>query len=681
MDVDNFLNEMVEDLTKDKVSTTPPSKSKKVVEINEDVERIVDSKSSLNFIGSFNYVPDSREYPQGTQYRNVNEGVVYINHNNLWEEYVRDGKKGDTPRWSPSGGGLGERDVKKVTGQLGIFTSQAEANSFVANNPDIAKASCSATIAGVPSVYRGPGVGWVVQGSTFEDLSLRAPTQSDNASKGYSAGSIWRRDRELYICKESSPSDATWGTLRLGAILPGDVAPAKTACIGGTVRCVTGYSGFAIDISVVISATPTTASIGLLPSGELDGDAVAKMYGRADAGTFITVTKIYDQSGNSNHLVQDASVAMPVLDWSAQQGRWIITGNDQTSKATLLAPSVSVAGNNFSVLAIGEVSNFANITSPIACLGSVASAAYSSILSTRSGSVQDFASGGARGPALPLTFEATPCVVQFVRNATKRFWFCNERYAENMNAPPAATLTGARINAHTCGAVSVTAGMRGCVWGFFNSALTDSELSAIRRGAYSAYGITPQRRHKIFIVGDSRVECGATTAFRTVAIALAEAIGRGAPLIYSLGVASQPQADSLANQYATVTALKEDGHLCIAIPLQGINDFLVGNKSVETALSASLANSAFVRASGVEFIPITELSTSSTTNGASTKIPLLREAMVANKSAYSGLIDVTTNGYVMSPLNSAAYSDGIHQKEATCIAIAGIVANNLASKL
>jgi len=99
MDVDNFLNEMVEDLTKDKVSPIVKPK-KKIVEINEDVEveRTITPTSSLNFIGSFNYVPDSREYPSGTQYRNVNEGVVYINHNNLWEEYVRDGKKGDTPR-------------------------------------------------------------------------------------------------------------------------------------------------------------------------------------------------------------------------------------------------------------------------------------------------------------------------------------------------------------------------------------------------------------------------------------------------------------------------------------------------------------------------------------------------------------------------------------------------------
>jgi len=155
MDVDNFLNEMVEDLTKDKVSTPPPSKKNKVVEeLLETEERIVDSKSTLNFIGSFNYVPDSREYEEGTQYRNVNEGVVYINKNNLWEEYVRDGKKGDTPRWSPSGGGLGERDVKKVTGQLGIFNNIEEANSFVANNPNIVKDGSQATINGVINIYK-----------------------------------------------------------------------------------------------------------------------------------------------------------------------------------------------------------------------------------------------------------------------------------------------------------------------------------------------------------------------------------------------------------------------------------------------------------------------------------------------------------------------------------------------
>jgi hypothetical protein len=103
------------------------------VKIEVPTERIVTEKSELNFVGSFNYVPDPIEYGEGSIYKNVNEGVAYIRKGLLWEELVRDGKPGrDAAR--VSGSGVGVAEVKSITGMLGIFDSKAELDKVPTTN-------------------------------------------------------------------------------------------------------------------------------------------------------------------------------------------------------------------------------------------------------------------------------------------------------------------------------------------------------------------------------------------------------------------------------------------------------------------------------------------------------------------------------------------------------------------
>lgn len=165
------------------IKQTPPRTKVRPSILKEEQELLSisnDKELPSGFIGSFNYIPDSREYADGAQYRNVNEGVVYINKNNLWEEYVRDGKKGDTPRWSPSGGGLGERDVKLTTGQLGIFNSLAELNDYTTNNPSVVKIGSTASVNSIDYNWNGVSVGWCKKNNNYTPIqSIRnLPTRN-----------------------------------------------------------------------------------------------------------------------------------------------------------------------------------------------------------------------------------------------------------------------------------------------------------------------------------------------------------------------------------------------------------------------------------------------------------------------------------------------------------------------
>jgi lysophospholipase L1-like esterase len=144
------------------LSPPPPTELKESVEeevveikfeeLKEELEneRIVDNKSELNFVGSFNYVPDPIEYNEGAIYKNVNEGVAYIRKGLLWEELVRDGKPGRDAARVGAGGGLGLTDVQSeiksafpVQHPLQLQTarvvvigdSQTQVNNIYFNNP------------------------------------------------------------------------------------------------------------------------------------------------------------------------------------------------------------------------------------------------------------------------------------------------------------------------------------------------------------------------------------------------------------------------------------------------------------------------------------------------------------------------------------------------------------------
>lgn len=92
----------------------------------EKIEQ-VQKEMKDGFIGGFKSAPNPYEYGSKAEYRNLTEGIVYKkNLENLWEAYIKDGKDGATPKVWPTGGGLGDKDVKKI-----IDESITNQNSFI----------------------------------------------------------------------------------------------------------------------------------------------------------------------------------------------------------------------------------------------------------------------------------------------------------------------------------------------------------------------------------------------------------------------------------------------------------------------------------------------------------------------------------------------------------------------
>lgn len=84
----------------------------------EELRSILDKSpaSTIQWIGDFEFIPKSQDYPLLSIYRNNPLKTVFINTNNGWTLLVKDGEKGSKGdstqnRYYPPGGGLGERDV------------------------------------------------------------------------------------------------------------------------------------------------------------------------------------------------------------------------------------------------------------------------------------------------------------------------------------------------------------------------------------------------------------------------------------------------------------------------------------------------------------------------------------------------------------------------------------------
>ena len=105
-------------------------KIKSLVESDSGFKRYVyniteedQNKYGFQFIGEYENEPDYRDYNLNTTYRNKKKKTVYIRTITGWSVFVQDGNDGRT---SPSGGGLGYKDVMSlITTALSGYTPSA----------------------------------------------------------------------------------------------------------------------------------------------------------------------------------------------------------------------------------------------------------------------------------------------------------------------------------------------------------------------------------------------------------------------------------------------------------------------------------------------------------------------------------------------------------------------------
>ena len=91
------------------------------IDVLNNVESIVENEdlevqtSSMLYLGEHHIAPNPLEQPVNSFYRNINEGIVYVKRDQLWEVFLRDGKNGSQgPQGHSGGSGTGVKEVQQI---------------------------------------------------------------------------------------------------------------------------------------------------------------------------------------------------------------------------------------------------------------------------------------------------------------------------------------------------------------------------------------------------------------------------------------------------------------------------------------------------------------------------------------------------------------------------------------
>jgi hypothetical protein len=509
----------------------------------------------------------------------------------------------------------------------------------------------------------------------------RAPTPKDNSSLGYDINSVWQYNGDLYqpIVAPTSTS-AVWGVnQRSTATVVDIVGVTNTKFAGGTVAMKGGFTGPAIDISVTISATPTTFTINVLSTGELDNVSCNAAIGQRDSGTFVTVIKIYDQSGNGNHVLKDASFAAPFIDWDSECGRFVITSSyDYLGVARQLRIPNTLTTNRsaLSMFALGRSVNAADgngsriLATAGDYLGGAGQIAAWQPLQSGSMSVANNPAGGTQTPTTPVPFISTICISGFTAGTAQNNYFCNDITGSKTIANASVVLTGGWIFTDTGSSAARRSPVR-----LFGFAICDQEVSAakvtaIKNGFYAQFNALPQAQDRVFLIGDSRFAGAFANLDRSFAVHLTQYLPTK-PKVINLSSGGHTNALAATYSIPTAVSLYKSGVKNVAIVLLGVNDFMVSSLTVAQSLAALTSNVATLKAAGMTVIVISELATTVTTGSASTLVPQLRTLINANSMGADAIVDVSVYAEILAASNTAYYPDGLHMSAGIHSLIAG----------
>lgn len=509
----------------------------------------------------------------------------------------------------------------------------------------------------------------------------RAPRPTDNSSLGFTSTSYWQHAGKLFKPLSAPTSGScAWAPLQRKAAQVVDiVGTTNTKFAGGTVAVKSGYASSAIDISVTIATVATPATINILASGELDVSTLEGYLSRMDAGTYCTVTKVYDQTGNGNHLVKDGSYAALLLDFDAELGRYVITSeyvSGGVDRRLRIPNTVVTARNAFSMIFVGRAFNSAgdNDSTAIAVLGDyLGGAGQISPLQFRNTGglfIPQNPAGGNVIPASTIAVSSTKSVFGVIAGASTTEFFSNgESSTATTNRTDA--LTGGWVGSD--GAAAKKLPVKFVSFSIVAAAITAAQKTAILEGAYPQFGILPQLRDRVVLLGDSRLSGAWGELNNTFSTMLTQHMQSKAEVI-NMSNGSKQITDITSGTAATAQAMYRSGCRNVAVILAGINNFIVGAKSVSTCITEMTALVTALRSTGYQVVVIAELATTSTTNSANTLLPQLATAMLSNPMGANAVIDTTVYPELLAASTAANYSDGVHPTSPLYNLLAGITA-------
>lgn len=521
----------------------------------------------------------------------------------------------------------------------------------------------------------------------------RSPTINDNTSRGYASSDIWVANGRLWICTYADSNSAVWQEQQnyvTGGADIGDIVGATNVMFaGGFTRWFAAYgTGAAMDLSVIIATVPTAFTINFLASGLLDWQAFYSAMAKADTGSLVSVTKLYDHSGKGNHYTKNAGYAAPILAYSQKLKSWVITTRVTGfagGAGNLIAPTGTtttgffVPSQNHSLVMVGEANTSASTTGLCSITevgdynntwGGGNSRGYELQINNSSGlNYQDI--GQFNQYMNPSILHLSPSVLTLNSSGNNLTLNQNESQWTGNSTASVPLVSGWLFGRPS---VNPMAGFALTGYLLTNVALTTAQAKAIRYALYPSIGAKPQKRDRVWLTGDSRIDTALPSSnhFCNIGQKLSILLNDTHD-VYNLG---QNGGTSVTHAPLHISYMNSNKGLGSndAFYLWGVNDFIVSNWTAAQSYAQHQVNIASLKGYGFKTNFINELATTSVTNNANTRVPQLQALVRAGGVGADNTIDLQQSYTIINQTgNTAVYADGLHPTEGTDEVISSIL--------
>ncbi|MEI8339903.1 MAG: GDSL-type esterase/lipase family protein [Verrucomicrobiota bacterium] len=444
--------------------------------------------------------------------------------------------------------------------------------------------------------------------------------------------------------------------------------PATTTAPNGVfslTKIISAYSGPAI--TVVRSTDSASLDIGFLGQ-TLDTTAATNFAG----GGTLTVSKVYDQSGNGNHLTQTTAAFRPKLFMTAGSAPVIMV---RQSEYLNIPATLSANRQNFSSFMAARFPTNLRPT-PVFDLGNGTTydfgwfTTYDNYLQQGVTNADTKSNGTAR--TLP---SGSPCIVGVVSNSSG-LTFHRDNFTATASAVSSATMSnGGKLMAAHAAYVDGRCDMFS--WVFYPAALVSTDSTAVKTALQTLHNTNANTLSAhIFIQGDSITEGVGSTNNITIARALSDSIGDSSKMVRCFG----KSGDEMLYDYGTWSGLGsaylEPGASNILVIWLGTNDIALGQTASQLWANYATYISQARAVGWTNIIGVTALPRADLTSAKETERQTFNALVRANAAGYFNAIwdaDALTasgqplDGYVTSTYLSP---DHLHPSEAAYILMA-----------
>ncbi len=511
----------------------------------------------------------------------------------------------------------------------------------------------------------------------------RDPLPTDDTTQGYAVNDNWVNAKRgtAWQAQRVTAGAAVWQQVILPNLPIIDAVGATAVAGYGVTLLKQSYAGNSMQLTR--ASDSTTQNVGFV-NGTADWQAVDSFCN----STTCYVTIWYDQVG-TNHLTQTAGVNAPVITTYQLAGfkRGITFSNlDATSSANIQylsnAGFAGFAPNNYDVFTIAApLSSASKNMYWCVCSGSTINMwMYSS-----NGSTLPFLTSSGNGagftstiipPAAPM-----PTVFEGYSSGTGKAMTANDVIQTAAATGTSTVFTGLAVGGATG---NYTYALTGTLYGvvIYTSGLTTAQRTTFRQLAYQTFGIVPQLRANMIVVGDS-ITAGYKTppiSANYAAIAWSKYTQRFRTYVMAIvGVTGTNISTYLSSWYPSGVS---SGQNNVCIEYTGTND-VTGSASAATVYATKNSITSFLSSNGcTKTYSATMLPRQNTGN--QTTITAINSLMYATTpTGAAGLVDFggdPTMGAQANLTNTSLWNaDQVHPTFAGQHYLASILLNTLST--